>query len=85
MGRNSMDMGEDMARSAVVDRLAQICVAQFNQDPEKAKKLEALKKADYWKREQYAKDSGWATMPFEKEPDRRVAEKCSELIMKENQ
>jgi hypothetical protein len=85
LGSNSMDAGEGMARAAVVERLAPICVAQFNQDPGKDKKLEALKKVDSWKRDQYVKDQGWATIPFEKEPDRRVAEKCSELILKANQ
>ncbi len=35
---------EGMAADAVVDRLTPICVAQFNQDPEKDQKLKELKK-----------------------------------------
>jgi len=42
-----------MAADAVVDRLTLICVAQFNQDPEKAQKLKELKETDFWKRESY--------------------------------
>jgi hypothetical protein len=80
-----MNMGEDMAKTAVIERLTPICVAQFNQDPEKDKKLDAFKKVDSWKRGQYVRDQGWATMPFEKEPDSRVADNCSALIMKNNQ
>ena len=41
-----------MAADAVADRLTPICVAQFNQDPEKDKKLEAFKEMDSWKRAQ---------------------------------
>ena len=81
LGSNSLDMGEEMAQTAVVDRLTPICVAQFNQDPERDKKLKEFKEVDSWKKEQYVRDQGWATMPFEKEPDRRVAESCSELIL----
>jgi len=82
LGSNSLNMGEEMAQTAVVDRLTPICVAQFNQDSEKDKKLKEFKETDSWKREQYVKDQGWATMPFEKEPDSRVADSCSALIMK---
>ena len=81
LGSNSMNMGEEMAQAAVVDRLTPICVAQFNQDPERDKKLKEFKETDYWKRDQYIKDQGWATMPFEKEPDSLVADKCSVRIM----
>ena len=83
LGSNSLDMGEEMARNAVVERLAPICVAQFNQDPERDEKLKILKEKNSWDRDRYVKDQGWATMPFEKEPDSRVADRCSELIMKE--
>ena len=81
LGSNSLNMGEEMSRNAVVERLAPICVAQFNQDPEKDNKLKEFKEIDSWKREQYVKAQGWATMPFEKEPDSRVADRCSALIM----
>ncbi len=85
LGSNSLNMGEEMAQTAVVDRLAPICVAQFNQDPARAQKLEKIKEIDSWKRAEYVRNQGWATIPFEKEPDRRVADRCSELIMKNNQ
>ena len=83
LGSNSLDMGEEMARNAVVERLVPMCVAQFNQDPERDNKLKILKEKNSWDRDKYVKAQGWATMPFEKEPDSRVADRCSELIMKE--
>ena len=84
LGSNSLDMGEEMARNAVLERLTPICVAQFNQDPEKAQKLKKLKEIDSWKRGEYVRKQGWATMPFEKDPDGRVSDRCSELIMKDS-
>jgi hypothetical protein len=73
---------EEMAEKAVLDRLAPICVKQFNQDPNKEERLKELKKQDSWKRGDYIKEQGWATMPGEKEPDDKVADKCAELLGK---
>ena len=84
LGSNSLNMGRDMAQNAVIERLTPMCVMQFNQDPARDKKLKELQETDSWKREQYIKDQGWATMPFEKEPDSIVADRCSELIMENN-
>ena len=82
LGSKSLNMGEEMAQTAVVERLTPICVEQFNQDPERDNKLKEFKEVDSWKQDQYVKDQGWATMPFEKKPDSRVADRCSELIAK---
>ncbi len=73
------------AEAAVVDRLVPICVAQFNQNPEKDKKLEELKKTNSWERDKYVKEQGWATMPGEKEPDSEIADKCAEQLMQISQ
>ena len=81
LGDSSLKMGEEMARNAVVERMAPICVAQFNQDPERDEKLKKFKGIEAWKRDQYVKDQGWATMPFESEPDSRIADRCSSLII----
>ena len=80
LGSNS----QTAAENAVFDRLTPICAAQFNQDPQRDKKLKELKDYSSWKRDEYVRKHGWATMPGEKEPDSRVADRCSELIMKNN-
>jgi len=72
---------EEMSQAAVVDRLAPICVAQFNHDAEKAEKYKELKKTDSWDRGDYVLKQGWATMPDEKKPNREVADKCADLII----
>ena len=85
LGSSSLSMGEKMAETALVERLTPICVAQYNQDPARDTKLLAFKEVDAWKRAQYVKEQGWATMPFETEPDSRVADSCANLITKNNQ
>ena len=80
-GGSATEMAEEIAQKAVLDRLVPICVEQFNQDPEKDLKLKELKDTDSWKRGDYIKKQGWATMPGEKEPDNKVAEECAEQLM----
>ncbi len=80
-GGTAQAMAEEMAVEAVVDRLTPICVAQFNQDPEKDQKLKELKKTDSWTRSSYVEKQGWATMSSEKKPDSKVAAECASQIM----
>ena len=79
-GGTAQTMAEEMAEDAVVDRLAPICVEQFNQVSEKDQKLKELKEIASWKRGDYIKKQGWATMPGEKDPDSMVAGKCADLL-----
>ncbi len=81
LGGTAQNMAEESAQSAVVARLAPICVEQFNQDSEKDQKLKKLKEANPWERDDYVEKQGWATMPGEKEADREVAGKCAELLV----
>ena len=74
-----------MTNDAVVQRLSSICVSQFNQDPEKDQKLIELKEARVYQRDDYVKEQGWATMPGEENPDRKVADACAKLLVEINQ
>jgi hypothetical protein len=69
------------AQASVVQRLAPICVAQFNMDPDRETKLAELQGASSYQRSTYVKTQGWATMPGETAPDNRVAEACAKLLM----
>ena len=80
-GGTARTTAADMAQDAVVKRLAPICVVQSGRDPAKAVKLVALKEESSWQRGEYIGKQGWATMPGEQEPDRRVAEACATLLM----
>jgi hypothetical protein len=70
-----------MAEEAVVKRLAPICVLQAARDPARVGKLVALKGESSWQQGDYIGKQGWATMPGEQEPDRRVAEACAALLL----
>lgn len=80
-GGTAQKMAADMTSAALVDRLAPLCLVQFNQDPQKDQKLEALKKTNSWQRRDYVEKQGWATMSGEKEPDGKVAVECANRIM----
>jgi Ni/Fe-hydrogenase subunit HybB-like protein len=84
LGGTAVRQGEEMARDAVINRLAPICLAQFNQDPEREGKLREFQSINVWNTEKFVKDQGWATMPFEKEPDDLVADACTALIKRNN-
>ena len=85
LGNTSIVMGEEMAQTAVLDRLTPICVAQFNQDSQKDEKFKILEKKNMWEQDDYVIEQGWATMPFEKEADSGVANRCTALIMNNSQ
>ncbi len=80
-GGTAENMAEEMAEVAVADRLAPICVEQFNQNSQKDQNLKELKKTDSWMRGDYVKKQVWAIMPGEKEADSKVAEKCAAMLV----
>ena len=80
-GSTSQSLAKDMADDAVVDRMAAICVAQFNQDTARDAKLQVLKDTTSYQRREYIQTQGWATMPGEDEPDRTVSDACVKLLM----
>jgi len=84
-GGSSLAAGVTVGKDAVILRLAPICVAQFNLDPDKATKLAELKALTTYKQGQYVQDQGWATMPGEEKPDRKVADACAKLLMQIDQ
>jgi hypothetical protein len=81
LGSTSQNKADTMVADALVARLAPMCVAQFNADAQKETKLKELTAKNRWEREKYVEEQGWATMPFEKEADIKVAEVCVEQIL----
>jgi hypothetical protein len=80
-GGTARQMAATMADDTVVKRLASICVVQSARDLGKGGKLVALKEENAWQRGEYIGKQGWATMPGEQEPDRKVAEACAALLL----
>lgn len=73
--------GERLSKQAVLDNLSPICVAQFQKDPDMAKKLEQLKKKYAWERGDYVKKEGWSSMPGNLPSVPGLAEECAEKII----
>ena len=82
-GGSAQTTANTAAQDAVVMRLAPICVAQFNQDPQRDTKLAELAEMSSFARRTYVSEQGWATMPGEEAPDRNVASACATLLMEE--
>lgn len=79
---NAEKMADTMAKDAVIQRLAPICVAQFNQDGEKdAKLIEMNTKLTSSQKAQFVRDQGWATIAGEEKPDSKVATACVNLLI----
>jgi len=74
-----------ITNDAVTERLALICVGQYNQDPQKDQKLTELQGANIYQRDDYVKGQGWATMPGEADADSNVADGCAKLIVQNGQ
>jgi hypothetical protein len=78
---NATKMADSTANAAVLQRLAPICVAQFNADPAKEQKLAELSALTTYKRVDYVSAQGWATLPGQTDPDRKVSGECVKLLM----
>jgi hypothetical protein len=80
-GGSATRMAELSANSAVIARLAPICVAQFNADSQRDVKFEELKALSSFKRTGFVEEQGWATMPGEPTPDKGVISECTKQLM----
>ena len=80
-GGRSARLVENASVAAVTERLTPICVAQFEQDLERAQKLTEMKElTSSNRRATFVKDQGWATMPGESAPDNKVAAACAQRL-----
>jgi hypothetical protein len=80
-GSTAQRMAKDAADDAVIARLGEICVVQFNQDPARDQKLEALRQASTTQQRRiYVQDQGWASIGDE-ELGRAVSDECVRLLM----
>ena len=82
---SAQKMADTSAKNAVVQRLAPICVAQFNLDPAKEEKLKVLQEATSYARTKFVTEQGWATLPGETKPASQVADACAKLLLQSGQ
>ena len=77
----AQEEAERMAQEAVVEKLVPICVAQFEQDPNKAEDLKNLKAKSSWARGGFIEQQGWSTMPGSQSANTDIADECAEKIL----
>jgi hypothetical protein len=82
-GGSAERLAQQRSEVAVVEALVPICVSQSKLDPDTAAKLGQLvaMKSSYEQRD-FVITSGWATMPAGSEPNRDVASKCADALVK---
>ena len=82
-GSSAERLAQQRADVAVIDALVPICVNQSKLDPDTAAKLGQLLaiKSSYEQRDFVIK-SGWATMPTTDDPNRDLASKCADALVK---
>ena len=80
-GGTAEKMAVTQSGIAVVEALVPVCLALSVSDPAGPAKLEQLAalKASY-ERTDFVMKAGWATIATAKEPNRKLAEACAELI-----
>jgi hypothetical protein len=79
LGSTAEKQVKEAEQVGIVRVLAPICADKFQRAADSGANLEALKKADSWKRDEMIQKAGWATFPGS-EPDRKVADACAKLL-----
>ena len=74
------EKADQRSAAAVVERLSQICVANFTQSGERVKHLADLKAASYSDKGTFVAGKGWATIPGSEKPNDAVAKACAERL-----
>jgi hypothetical protein len=69
-----------MTAEAVLASQAEICVAQFMNDPNHKEVLKKIGELDTWKRTEFIEKEGWNKMPGQKEADYNVSRACADGI-----
>jgi hypothetical protein len=82
-GGSAERLAQQRSAVAVIDALVPVCLSQSKLDPQSTAKLGQLAamKSSYEQRD-FVINSGWATMPASDGPNRDVASKCAEVLVK---
>lgn len=82
-GGSAEKLAQQRADGAVIDALVPICVNQSKADPDTTAKLkQLLAMTSSYEQRDFVVKSGWATMPAAGEPNRDLAGKCAEMLVK---
>jgi len=79
-GGTANQMAKKEAESAVVKVLAPICVEKFQQEPDAAAQLVALKATSSYQQATFISNGGWATMAGSDRPHSGTARACADIL-----
>jgi pimeloyl-ACP methyl ester carboxylesterase len=71
-----------LVNAALVQAYGPVCIERFKQQPNVEAKWVELTKLESWRRDNYIKESGFATPPGATSPNSAVADSCAEALSK---
>jgi len=71
-----------LVNAALVQAYGPVCIERFKHQPNVEAKWAELTKVDTWRRENYIKESGFATIPGATSPNSAVADACADALSK---
>ncbi|HEY6433441.1 MAG TPA: hypothetical protein VIZ17_15790 [Acetobacteraceae bacterium] len=80
-GGTATRMATDAAEGGRAQLAAATCVVRFEQGPDAAAQLAALKKADSYERGDIITKNGWVTMPGDATPVSGAADICAQKLV----
>jgi hypothetical protein len=82
LGSTAEEMASRRVSLALVEVYAPICVERFQQQANLEGKWLEFTKIDSWRRDDYIKQTGFATPPGSTSPNARIADACAEALGK---
>lgn len=82
LGSTAEDNATRRVNTALVEVYSPVCVERFEHQANIEVKWAELTQVDYWRRDDYIKDSGFATPPGSTSPNARIADACAEALTK---
>lgn len=82
LGSTAAEKAEMAAQTAMVQALAPICAARFEEAANAQNGMvDEFAAVDSWQRDSHLMKAGWATFPGGAKPDNDVAEACAKLLI----
>jgi hypothetical protein len=82
LGKTAENNATMLVNTALVKAYGPVCIERFKQQPNVEAKWAELTKVDTWRRENYIKDSGFATPPGSTSPNAAIADACADALSK---
>ena len=82
LGSKAEDNATQRVNAALVQVYAPVCVERFQHQANIEAKWAELTKIDTWRRDDFIKESGFATPPGSTSPIKAIADACAEALSK---